>query len=72
MNDQLSTAATANDAYPSLEHQGDSFRAIAGRPENFVRRESPFDGVFEECFTGSLTQALKKLVSCVALAQWSV
>lgn len=70
MNDQLTTAVTADDADPSLEHQSDSLRAIAGRPENFVRRELSLDGVLEQRFPGRSAQALEKLISCVASAQW--
>ena len=62
MNDQLTTATTANDAYPSLEDQSDSFRAIADRPENLARRELFLDGVLEERIPGRRTQALEKLV----------
>jgi len=72
MNDDLTTAAPANDAYPPLKHQSDSLRAIAGRPENFVRRELFLDGVLEQRIPARLLQAIEKLVSCVALAQWGV
>jgi hypothetical protein len=72
MNDQLPTATTANDAYPSFEHQSDSFRAIADRPENLARRELPLDGLLEQRIPARGIQALEQLVSCVASAQWSV
>ena len=72
MNDQLATAAPANDAHPSLEHQSDSLRAIADRPENLTRRELRLDGVLEQRIPARRIQALEKLVSCVAPAQWSV
>ena len=69
MNDQLATPAAADDSYSSLEDQGNSFRAIAGRPENFARRESSLHGVLEQRVPASRTQVLKKLVSRVELAQ---
>lgn len=72
MNNQLTTAAPANDAYSPLEHQSDSSRAIAHRPENFARREVPLDGMLEQRNPASRIQALEKLVCCVGLAQWSV
>ncbi len=72
MNDQLATPAAPDDSYPSLEDQGNSFRAIASRPENFARRELSLHGVLEQRVPASRTQVLKKLVSCVELAQWVV
>jgi hypothetical protein len=72
MNDQLTTSAAANDSYPPLEHQSDSFRPIAGRPENLARRELPLDGVLEQRIPPRRIQTLEKLVSCVASVQWSV
>jgi hypothetical protein len=72
MNDQLTTAATANDAYPPFEDQRDSLRAIADRPENLARPELPLDGVLEQRISARRIQALEKLVCCVGLAQWSV
>jgi hypothetical protein len=72
MNDKLATATAAHDAYPPREHQSDSLRAIAGRPENFVRGEVSLDAVLEQRIPGRRTQAFEKVVSCVALVQWSV
>ena len=69
MNDQLATSAAADDSYSSLEDEGNSFRAIAGRPENFARRELSLHGVLEQRVPASRTQVLKKLVSRVELAQ---
>jgi len=37
MNDQLAPPTAADDSYSSLKDQGNSFRAIASRPENFAR-----------------------------------
>jgi hypothetical protein len=72
MNYQLTAAATANDAYPPFEHQSDSLRAIADRPENLARRELPLDGMLEQRNPARRTQSLEKLVCCVGLAQWGV
>jgi hypothetical protein len=72
MNDQLATTTAADDAYSPFEHQSYSLCAIAGRPENLVRRELPLYGVLEQCAPARLTEALEKLISCVDLAQWSV
>jgi hypothetical protein len=72
MNDELATVAPTNDPNPPLEHQSDTLRAIAGRPENFVRCELFLDGVLEQCLLARRTQALEKLVPCVAFVQWSV
>jgi hypothetical protein len=72
MNDKLTTAATADDAYPSLEHQSDSVGAIAGGPESFTCREFSLDRVLEQRIPARWTQAVEKLVSSFALAQWSV
>jgi hypothetical protein len=72
MNDNLAAATAADNAYPPLEHESDSLRAIAGRPENFVRRELSLDGMLEQRIPARRTQALRKLVSWIALAQGSV
>lgn len=72
MNHKLATAAAADDAYAPLEHQSDSLRAIARRPENFVCRELSLDGVLEQRIPARRTQALEKLVFWVAFVQWSV
>jgi hypothetical protein len=72
MNDQLTTSTPADDAYPPVEHQSDSLRAIAGRPENFACCELSLDGMLEQRIPARRTQSLEELASCVAFGQWSV
>ena len=51
MNDQLAAPTAADNTYPPLEDQNNSFGAIASRPENFASGELPLYGLLEQRFS---------------------